>query len=172
MGRIAPFILFAAVVAAAPGGFARAQCRLCGTPTTLGPAPDTADNIRLEIETSINFGRLVQFGEGEGSAMIAPDGARAVAGAITGIGARAMVGTVVIRGEPGRTVRVDLPRQIQLYSLGGGTISFDQVRSDLPDLPRLDGAGQLSFHFGGRIRVLGSAEGDYRGEMPITVEYQ
>jgi hypothetical protein len=30
----------------------------------------------------------------------------------------------------------------------------------------------LSFRFGGRVRITGNADGDYRGDLPITVEYQ
>ena len=115
---------------------------------------------------------VVWPGEGDGSALIRPDGSHAAAGAVAGLSPRAMVGRAVIRGEPGRAVRIDLPSRIELHSLGGGTISFDQVTSDLPALPRLDGAGRLSFRFGGRIRINVEAEGDYRGDLPITVEYQ
>ena len=53
-----------------------------------------------------------------------------------------MVGTVSVHGEPGRAVRVDLPRRIDLYSLGGARITLDEVTSDLPAAPRLDAAGQ------------------------------
>lgn len=130
------------------------------------------DRIELEIETSLNFDRLVLFGAGEGSARIAPDGATSATGSVTDIGPRAMVGKAIIQGEPGRAVRIDLPSRIELHSFSGGTISFDQVTSDLPALPRLDSAGRLSFRFGGRVRIRGDAEGDYRGALPITVEYQ
>jgi hypothetical protein len=149
-----------------------AQCRLCDKPTTQRETAGQSKQIELEIETSLNFDRLVLFGTGEGSAQITPDGARSAAGSITDIGPRAMVGKAVIHGEPGRALRIDLPSRIELHSLGGGTISFDQVTSDLPAQPRLDSAGRLSFRFGGRIRVGGDAEGDYRGALPITVEYQ
>lgn len=174
MGRIAPFALCAAAIAASAAVTwpAAAQCRLCARSSTERSAPDARTSISLEIETSLNFDRLVLFGAGEGSASIKPDGSRAAQGAITNVGPRAMAGTAVIRGEPGRMVRVDLPSRIELYSLGGATISFDQVTSDLPALPRLDAGGRLSFRFGGRIRIRGDADGDYRGELPITVEYQ
>lgn len=178
MGRIAPFaycaaalVVIVAASAAVPGP-ARAQCRLCAAPATQRVAPDARDNIRLEIETSLNFDQLVLFGEGEGSALLKPDGSRTANGSIANVSPRAMVGSATIRGEPGRIVRIDLPPRIELYSLGGGTISFDQVTSDLPALPRLDSAGRLSFRFGGRIRIRGDAEGDYRGDLPITAEYQ
>jgi hypothetical protein len=82
-----------------------------------------------------------------------------------------MVATVVVRGQPNRAVRVELPTRIELFSLSGSRIAFDQVESDLPSAPRLDSAGNLRFRFGGRLRVTGDAEGDYRGDLPVTVEY-
>lgn len=174
MGRVrflAVMIAGLAVTAvhASPAG---AQCRLCEKATTTREEPSEQDQVRLEIETSLNFDRLILFGEGEGAAVIRPDGSRAAEGTVADISPRAMVGSAVVHGEAGRTVRVELPRRIELYSLGGGRISFDDVASDLPSLPRLDSAGNLSFHFGGRIRITGDAEGEYRGDLPITVEYQ
>jgi hypothetical protein len=83
-----------------------------------------------------------------------------------------MVGRAVIRGTAGRAVRVELPRRIDLYSISGGRITVDDVVSDLPSIPRLDSAGTLVFRFGGRVTVTGDSEGAYRGDMPITVEYQ
>jgi hypothetical protein len=68
-------------------------------------------------------------------------------------------------------VRIEIPRRIELYSLSGGRISFDDLTSDLPSLPRLDPAGRLTIRFGGRLRISGDAEGDYRGDLPITAEY-
>jgi hypothetical protein len=83
-----------------------------------------------------------------------------------------MAGTAILHGEPGRFVRVELPPRIELYSLGGGEIAFDEVTSDLPAMPRLDSSGTLSFRFGGRIRITGDADGDYRGDLAIRAEYQ
>jgi hypothetical protein len=82
-----------------------------------------------------------------------------------------MVGSAVVRGQPGRAIRVELPRRIQLFSMSGGEISFDDVASDLPSVPRLDATGTLTFRFGGRLTVTGDADGEYRGDLPITVEY-
>lgn len=161
--------LAAAVVGPSP---AHGQCRLCATPTTaLSQGPD-GDGIQLEIETTLNFGRLILSGGGQGAAVIRPDGSNAAEGALAGISPRAMVGTAVVHGAPGRAIRVELPRRIELYSLSGGRITLDNVVSDLPSLPRLDSAGNISFRFGGRLTVTGDSEGDYRGDMPITVEYQ
>ena len=82
-----------------------------------------------------------------------------------------MVGSVAVHGEPNRVVRVDLPPRIELYSVGGSKIEIDDIKTDLPGLPKLDSAGNLSFRFGGRLQVTGQAEGQYRGDVPITVEY-
>jgi hypothetical protein len=166
-------MLFAAMAATAATQWpANAQCRLCDKPSTSRDEAKAEDRAQLEVETSLNFDRLILFGEGGGSAVIRPDGSRAAQGSIADIGPRAIVGTAVIHGEPGRIVRVELPQRIELYSLGGGQISFDQVTSDLPSVPRLDASGNLTFRFGGRVTIAGDAEGEYRGDLPITAEYQ
>jgi uncharacterized protein DUF4402 len=168
----AKFLGLAIAAIVAPSWPVSAQCRLCNKPTTTIDEGATGDDVRLEIETSLNFDRLILFGEGDGAAVLRPDGSTAAEGSVTDVSPRAMVGTVVVHGQPGRAVRVELPRRIQLYSLGGGQVTFDELTSDLPSLPRLDSAGDLTFRFGGRLRVTGNAEGDYRGDLPITVEYQ
>ena len=58
-----------------------------------------------------------------------------------------------------------------LHSLSGGEVSFDDVISDLPSLPRLDSTGNLTFRIGGRLTVSGDADGDYRGDLPINADY-
>ena len=165
-------LALAAVAAAVAGPLpAEGQCRLCETPTTSRETAASGTEITLEIETSLDFDRLILSGAGGGAVVIRPDGSSSVQGAISGVSPRAMVGTAVVKGEPGRIVRVELPRRIELYSLSGGQIVVDDVASDLPSLPKLDSAGNLTFRFGGRVRVTGDADGDYRGELPITVEY-
>jgi hypothetical protein len=164
--------LAALAAAAATPWPATGQCRLCETPVASRPDADAPDQVRLEIETSIDFDRLVLMGAGEGAAVLRPDGSSAAQGSIGDIGPRAMVGTATVHGQAGRAVRIELPRQIDLYSIGGGRLRFDEVVSDLPAIPRLDSAGNLSFRFGGRVRITGDAGGAYRGELPITVEYQ
>ena len=173
LGRTA---LVSLAIAAAPAGLvaasvAEAQCRLCDTPTITREEPEVAGEIKLEVETSLNFDRLILANDGEGSATLRPDGSTSTGGSVADMSPRAVVGTVTLRGEPGRAVRIAIPARIQLYSLSGGSISFDEVTSDLPSLPRLDAAGRLTFRFGGRLRISGNAEGDYHGELPITAEY-
>jgi hypothetical protein len=163
------FAGFAALVAvSSPAG---AQCRLCTQPTTDRP-PDSADgDVQLQVETGLSFDRLIIAGAGSGAATIRPDGANSVEGAVVEISPRAMVGTVLVHGDANRAVRVELPRRIELYSLSGGRITLDDVTTDLKGTPRLDAAGNLSFRFGGRLIVTGDTDGQYRGDLPITVEY-
>lgn len=161
--------LAAAVAGSSPAG---GQCRLCSKPTTALSQSTDGDGIQLEIESTLDFGRLILAGDGQGAAVIRPDGSNYAQGALEGMSARTMVGSASIHGTPGRAVRVELPRRIDLYSVGGGRISLDEVVSDLPSLPRLDSAGNLTFRFGGKVTVTGDSDGNYRGDMPITVEYQ
>jgi len=168
-GLILP-LLFVAATAVPPS--LPAQCRLCDQPSTaLAPGAANGDDIQIDIETDINFDRLILARPGDGTAVIRPDGTRTATGSLSEVGARAMVATVVVRGQPNRDVRVEIPTRIELFSLSGGRIAFDQVESDLPAVPRLDSTGRLTFRFGGRLRVTGDAEGDYRGDLPVTVEY-
>ena len=155
--------IVAAMAATMPD--ARAQCRLCSQPTTTRGGEGADNAVSLQIESKLDFDRLVFTGPGIGSATLRPDGSTSVSGGIAAISGRAMVGQAVVQGQPGRAVRIDL------HSVSGSRISIDDVISDLPAAPRLDSAGRLSFRFGGKLAVSGEAEGDYRGDIPITVEY-
>lgn len=165
-------MLAACAAAAATAWPADAQCRLCDKPTTTRGDSSTGGDVELEIQSGINFDKLVLVGGGSGQAVIRPDGTSRAEGIVANISPRAMVGSAVVHGEPGRTIRVELPPRIELYSLSGARITFDDVATDLPSLPRLDATGTLSFRFGGRVTITGEADGQFRGELPITVEYQ
>lgn len=150
---------------------ATAQCRLCDRPST-ELAKDSVDgDVDLLVETSLDFDRLIFSGSGMGAATVRPDGSNSSEGIVASVGPRATVGTVLVHGVPGRALRVQLPYRIELYSLSGGRITLDQVSTDLPSAPRLDAAGNLTFRFGGRLVVSGETDGQYRGEIPITVDY-
>lgn len=165
-------VLLAVLMLAAAPQRAAAQCRLCDTPTTgLEAGAAAAPPVRLEVEASLDFDRLILTGPSGGTARLAPDGSRSVSGSVTELTSRAMVGSAIIRGEPGRTVRISLPSRIDMHGLNGNSISIDGMESDLPANARLDASGSLNFRFGGRLQIVGDAEGDYRGDVPITVEY-
>lgn len=151
---------------------APAQCRLCATPSTdlSGPAAEQA--VRIEVQARLNFDQVVVLdNEGLGTARLAPDGSSSTSGSIGLISGRAMVGNVVVRGEPGRLVRINLPGEIALYGFGGGSIRLDSLVTDLPTQPRLDSQGSLQFRFGGALHVQGNVDGEFRGDVPITVDY-
>ena len=164
-------LLALSIAAALPPSAASAQCRLCDTPTTQMPVDSPDGDVQLSVETTLDFDRLIFSGQGMGAATVRPNGTSSAEGVVTSISPRATVGTILVHGEPGRALRVEVPHRIELYSLGGGRITLDQVATDLPQMPRLDSAGNLSFRFGGRLLVTGDADGQFRGDLPITVEY-
>lgn len=169
-GRFIVLVALALIAAPALPQDAIAPCRLCNSQDGERAAKPKAP-VSLDVETSLDFDRLILAGSGEGSAELSPDGSRSVSGSITAISARAMVGEVIIRGEAGRMVRVTLPERIELFGLSGGSIRLESIESDLPPMPRLDAEGRLSFRFGGVLRVTGEADGEFRGDVPIDVEY-
>jgi hypothetical protein len=169
--RLSLLIAAVGITALALKGPASAQCRLCSTPTTDLPTPSADSDVQLQIETSLSFDRLILSGNGAGAATIRPEGAKAGEGAVVAVGPRATVGMVTVRGAPNRALRVEMPHRIELFSLSGGRITLEDVTTDLSPSPRLDAAGNLSFRFGGRLIVSGDSDGQYRGDLPITVEY-
>ncbi|WP_169738080.1 DUF4402 domain-containing protein [Sphingomonas astaxanthinifaciens] len=148
-----------------------APCRLCGEGDTLTAPDEKAGPVALEVQTSLDFDRVILTGTAGGTAHVGPDGSRSTSGALAPMTGRAMNGDVVIRGEPNRQVRVELPRRIELYGFSGGMLTITAITSDLPAFPRLDAEGRLRIRFGGELYVSGDAEGTYRGDVPITVDY-
>ena len=105
--------------------------------------------------------------------MIDPDnGSRRLEGGLIDLGGPSVAGTVAVHGEPGRAVRIDMPRSIRMVGSNGGTIEITELRTNLSSAPRLDAFGQLEFSFGGDLRVTGDIDGTFRGRIPITAEYE
>jgi len=77
--RTHALLLAAIAAAAAVPRPANGQCRLCDAPTTTVEKPNPQDEIRLEIESSLDFDRLVLLGDGDGVAVVRPDGSRSAA---------------------------------------------------------------------------------------------
>ena len=128
--------------------------------------------MQIEIEARLDFDQLLLLdSQGRGTARLGPDGSRSTSGAIGTMTARSMVGVIAIRGQPGRPIMVDLPITVTLHGRAGGTIVLSKLTSDLPSNPRLDSQGQLTFRFGGELDIQGNSEGDYSGDVPITVVY-
>lgn len=167
---LASLVLAALLLGGAPAA-APAQCRLCDTPQTAREPAETSARIQLEVSAVLDFDRLVLVGAGDGAATLLPNGERSASGTVAALSGRAMVGSVTVRGEPGKALVVALPRRIDLHSLSGAKIAVEDIESDLPSLPKLDSAGTLTFQFGGRLTIRGDADGDYRGDVPIDIDY-
>lgn len=164
----------AGLVVPAPGSTqdaSLAPCRLCSADSADSLNARPAAPLRLQVETRLDFDKIVF--EGTGSALIAlsPDGVARLSGAATAAGARIMPGSVLIRGEPGRAVRVEMPGQVQLFGAGSGSIRIDSLATDLPSFPRIGDDGTLSFRFGGDLRLTGDSDGVYHGTIDIVVDY-
>lgn len=161
---------FLCALVAEPRG-AAAQCRLCDQPqTSTGEEPDERP-LEVSVDADLDFDRLLLASQGSGVARLAPDGTRLASGAIASIGGRAVVARVVVRGMPGRRISVDLPKRVELAGLKGGRLAIEQLISDLPAEPILDPNGELVFNLGGELSLEGEADGEYRGRVPISVDY-
>jgi hypothetical protein len=151
---------------------AAAQCRLC-PPGGQGPrAPSTP--ISLAVEARLDFSRigLVTANQG-GRATIDPaTGQRTITGALIPLSGIPFTGSVSIRGEPNERVIVTFPSQVTLSTTGGGTLLLRNFTTALRNNPRLERDGTLTFTFGGELLVDGRSDGDFRGTVPITVEYR
>ena len=168
----APFVAFAALVAAfaVPRPVA-AQCRLCEAPSTMPSEAEDEIPLEISVDTDLDFDRLLLASTGNGSARLTPDGTRLASGSIASIGGRSVVARIVVRGSPGRPVSVDLPKRVELRGIKGGWLIVDSVISDLPSDPTLDSSGKLEFRIGGELILQGDADGEYRGEVPVSVDY-
>ncbi|WP_447765732.1 DUF4402 domain-containing protein [Sphingopyxis panaciterrae] len=166
--------LFLCLALFATPSVAAAQCMLCaqsGAKGTLSTR-STETPLRVEVETQLDMGR-VAVGAGGGEVEIDPaSGARRLRGDVVDLGGFALTGVVTVRGEPGAEVRVILPATIELEGGGGRLARVTGLATDLSAAPRLGPDGRLVFRFGGRLQVAALDDGDYRGRIPVTVEYQ
>lgn len=152
-----------------------APCLLCGETSAVGegrvPNGDEMP-LRIEISAQLDFSR-VATGTSGGSVTVDPvSGLRRVAGDIRDLGGMALSGEAMVSGTPGRAVRVSIPSEIQLDGDQGRSARVVDVTTNLGPAPRLGTDGQLRFRFGGRLAVASGDDGDYRGRIPISVEYE
>jgi Domain of unknown function (DUF4402) len=129
--------------------------------------------LQVEIRTQLDFSKAATAGANGGRISIDPtNGSRRMAGDIVDLGGSALAGSAVVTGEPGRSVRVDMPMTIRMTGSLGGTIEISNLRTNLPPQSKLDGFGRLEFNFGGDLEIKGSVAGTFRGRIPITAEYE
>ena len=153
-----------------------APCRLCSADPSTAIEARPTQPLRLEVASRLDFDKVVFEGNGTALLALSPGGVARLSGAASAAGARALPGTVLVRGEPGRAVRVDLPRHVMLFgpgngNSGNGELRIDRLVTDLPSFPRIGDDGTLSFRFGGDLSLSGDSDGAYHGTIDITVEY-
>lgn len=149
-------------------------CRLCSGPTPTEQALEKREiPVTLEITTKLDFSRAALSGTGGGAIELDPQsGGRRVNGGIIDLGGSALAGKAIVRGEPGRSVRIDMPGSAQMTSSTGGVIEIAGLRTNLGGRTRLDSTGRLEFSFGGRLLVAGNVSGTFRARIPITAQYE
>ncbi|HEV2747159.1 MAG TPA: DUF4402 domain-containing protein [Allosphingosinicella sp.] len=129
----------------------------------------------MQVETSLDFSRigLASAGQAGGVAAVDPlTGARTLEGGLIDMGGVPVQGIVTVRGEPGRHVTVDLPARVTMTGPDGETLELANLATTLKNNPKLGPDGSLQFGFGGRLRVSGNADGEYRGSIPIMIDYK
>jgi hypothetical protein len=136
------------------------------------PVTDGARPLSIVIESGIQVGRLALTGRADGNAAIDPQtGAKQVGPNMVDLGGLAFQGKATITGQPLKPVRIDLPRTVLLRSPSGAEAELSEFRTDLPPVALLDANGTLQFNFGATISSKGGQGGDFRGRIPIRVEY-
>lgn len=151
-----------------------APCLLCGEAPKASDQPTPSDDrpLRIEISAELDFSR-VAAGTSGGSVTVDPvSGLRRVAGDIKDLGGMALSGEATVSGTPGRAVRVSIPAEIRLDGDQGQSARVVDVTTNLGPGPRLGPDGRLRFRFGGRLAVASGDDGQYRGRIPISVEYE
>lgn len=167
MFRAGPILAAAiALVSAAPSAADEPACDLClDRAETLRP-------LRIEIESGIQFSRLALLGKVDGEATIDPrTGEKAVGPNMVDLGGMSFHGQARVTGEPHRPVRIELPPKITLRSPDGAEATLTDFVTDLPGVAMLDENGALSFSFGARLSSQGARGGNFRGRVPIRVDY-
>lgn len=167
MVRALPGCVSLALLLAPLSGAGAQACASCLTGSSHEPVP-----LRIEIVSDLEFSRMALTGRDVGRAQIDPQtGSRRIAGGLVGLGGFTFKGRARVTGEPMRAVRIDLPPSITLTTAGGGRAELTNLVTDLSAFPVLDTSGQLEFSFGGELTVTGSGGGNFRGRIPISVEY-
>ena len=157
----------AALCSAASSAADESACELC-----LSAASGEVQPLRIEVENGLQFSRLALRGRGDGDALIDPvTGDKRVGGNMIDLGGLSFQGRARLTGEPLRPVRVELPPRVLLRSADGAEAELTDFVTDLPPVAMLDETGTLSFAFGARIATRGARGGQFRGRIPIRVEY-
>lgn len=148
---------------------AQDNCRLCYADPSAKPGERP---LTIEIWTDLSFARLALTSRSGGSARVdAQTGGKSTQGDMIDLGGAPINGRGLITGAPLRAVRIDLPARVPMTTPDGATAELIDFSTNLPPQPRLDANGQLEFTFGARLVVKSGRGGNYRGRIPISVDY-
>ena len=128
--------------------------------------------LRIEIESGLQFSRLALVGPEDGAARIDPrTGEKHVGANMIDLGGMSFHGEATVTGEPHRPVRIELPPRVVLRSPDGAEATLTEFVTDLPPIAMLDENGTLRFSFGARLMTRDARGGEFRGRIPIRVDY-
>ena len=152
-----------------PAVGANSSC--CADPfATVGPNGERP--LTITIDSGISVGRLGLMGRKDGTAEIDPQtGAKQVGPDMVDLGGLSYQGKATITGQPLRPIRIELPQTVTLYSQSGAKAELRDFRTDLAGVAMLDVHGELQFNFGATITSKDGQGGNFRGRIPIRVEY-
>jgi hypothetical protein len=156
-----------ALLSAAPAVADDNACELCIVARPGGERP-----LQIEIESGLKFSRLALRGKDDGVAEIdAQTGAKRVDAGMIDLGGLSYQGHARVTGEPLRPVRIELPARVPLRSPDGAEAELTGFVTTLPPVAMLDENGVLEFRFGARLSSQGARGGNFRGRIPIRVDY-
>lgn len=168
MGRLGLSVCLAMLAVAPARAADDPTCKLCATAKEqAAKAP-----LQIEVDKGIDFSRFAEVGSGGGEAAIDPQtGTRTARGNLMSLGGLAYQGHARITGQPNAYVRIEMPPSVMLYSPSGAQVQLSNFRTDLPSAPMLDGRGALEFNFGATLETRRPGGGNFRGRIPIRIEY-
>jgi len=128
--------------------------------------------LSITIESGLQVGRVGLTGKTDGNAAIDPQtGAKAVGPNMIDLGGLSFQGKATVTGAPLKPVRIELPQSVLLHSPSGAEAELSDFRTDLPPVAVLNAQGVLEFSFGATLSSKGAQGGDFRGRIPIRVDY-
>jgi Domain of unknown function (DUF4402) len=168
MARTLALLALALLLPALPAG-AQESCRLCYSDPAAKPGERP---LTIEIWADLSFAKLALTGRSGGSAAVDPQsGSKTTQGEMIDLGGVPVSGHGRITGGPNREVRIDLPSRVPMSTPDGGSAELTDFTSSLPPHPRLDANGELEFSFGARLVIRDGRGGNFRGRIPISVDY-
>lgn len=168
MGRTLAFACTAVLLTALPA-VGQEACRLCYSEGSGKPGERP---LSIEIWADLSFAKLALTSRSGGSAQVdAQTGSKSTSGDMISLGGTPVTGHGRITGEPLRRVRIDLPARVPMSTPDGGSAELTDFTTNLPQNPQLNAQGELEFTFGARLVVKSGRGGNFRGRIPISVDY-